>query len=39
MKYGKAYGGQEPELIEGDIFRIIVGFLFLDKLKNLLPSN
>jgi len=25
MKYGKAYGGQEPELIEGDIFRIIVG--------------
>ncbi len=24
MKYGKAYGGSDPELIEGDIFRIIV---------------
>jgi len=24
-RYGKAYGGQEPELIEGDIFRTIVG--------------
>jgi len=24
MKYGKAYGGVNPELIEGDIFRIIV---------------
>ncbi len=24
MKLGKAYGGQEPELIEGDIFRTIV---------------
>jgi len=25
MKYGKAYGGQEPELIEGDIFRTTAG--------------
>ncbi len=25
MKYGKAYGGQDPELIEEGIFRIIVG--------------
>ena len=24
MKYGKAYGGSDPELVEGDIFRIIV---------------
>ena len=24
MKYGKAYGGADPEMIEGDIFRIIV---------------
>ena len=24
MKYGKAYGGEDPEMIEGDIFRIIV---------------
>jgi len=24
MKYGKAYGGNDPELIEGDVFRIIV---------------
>ncbi len=24
MKYGKAFGGADPELIEGDIFRIIV---------------
>jgi len=24
MKYGKAYGGSDPELIEGDIFSIIV---------------
>ena len=26
MKYGKAYGGSDPELIEGDIFRIIVKY-------------
>lgn len=24
MKYGKAYGGADPELIEGDIFKIII---------------
>jgi len=24
MKYGKAYGGSDPELVEGDIFRVIV---------------
>jgi len=24
MKYGKAYGGADPEMVEGDIFRIIV---------------
>ena len=24
MKYGKAYGDDDPELIEGDVFRIIV---------------
>ena len=24
MKYGKAYGGSDPELVEGDNFRIIV---------------
>ena len=24
MKYGKAYGGKDPELVEGDIFRTIV---------------
>lgn len=24
MRYGKAYGGADPEMIEGDIFRIIV---------------
>ena len=24
MKYGKAYGDKDPELIEGDVFRIIV---------------
>ena len=24
MKYGKAYGGSDPELVEGDIFRIII---------------
>jgi hypothetical protein len=24
MKYGKVYGGSDPELVEGDIFRIIV---------------
>ena len=24
MKYGKAYGGSNPELIEGDVFSIIV---------------
>ncbi|MBW2163408.1 MAG: transcriptional regulator [Deltaproteobacteria bacterium] len=26
MKYGKAYGGADPEMIEGDIFRIIVKY-------------
>jgi len=26
MKYGKAFGGSDPELIEGDIFRIIVKY-------------
>jgi len=26
MKYGKAYGGNDPELIEGDVFRIIVTY-------------
>jgi len=24
MRYGKAYGGADPEMIEGDIFRIVV---------------
>lgn len=24
MRYGKAYGGADPELIEGDVFRIVV---------------
>ena len=24
MRYGKSYGGTDPEMIEGDIFRIIV---------------
>lgn len=24
MKYGRAYGGADPELIEGDVFRIVV---------------
>ena len=24
MKYGKAYGGSDPELVEGDVFQIIV---------------
>jgi len=24
MKYGKAYGGENPQMIEGDVFRIIV---------------
>jgi ATP-dependent DNA helicase RecG len=26
MKYGKAYGGSDPELVEGDVFRIIVTY-------------
>ena len=24
MRYGKVYGGADPEMIEGDVFRIIV---------------
>lgn len=24
MRYGKAYGGADPQMIEGDVFRIIV---------------
>ena len=27
MRYGKAYGGADPELIEDDIFRIIIRYL------------
>ena len=26
MKYGKAYGGENPEMIEGDVFRTIVKY-------------
>ena len=26
MKYGKAYGGKDPELVEGDIFRVKVHY-------------
>ncbi|MDT8405682.1 MAG: hypothetical protein RQ715_00345 [Methylococcales bacterium] len=26
LKYGQVYGGQEPEFVEGDIFRIIVKY-------------
>ncbi len=26
MKYGKAYGGADPELIEGDVFRISIKY-------------
>ena len=26
MKYGKAYGGKDPEMIEGDVFRTIVKY-------------
>ena len=26
MKYGKAYGGSDPELIEGDVFRMFVRY-------------
>ena len=24
MKYGKAYGGEDPQMVEGDVFRILV---------------
>lgn len=24
MKYGKTYGGEDPQMIEGDVFRIII---------------
>ena len=27
MKYGKAYGGADPQLIEGDVFRMIISVL------------
>ncbi|MCK4622117.1 MAG: hypothetical protein KAT62_07860 [Desulfuromonadales bacterium] len=26
MKYSKAYGGEDPEMVEGDVFRIIVKY-------------
>ena len=26
MKYGKAYGGEDPEMIEGDVFRTLVKY-------------
>ncbi len=26
MKYGKAYGGEDPEMIEGDVFRTTVKY-------------
>jgi len=31
MKYGKAYGGADPEMIEGDVFQIIVKAPEFDK--------
>jgi ATP-dependent DNA helicase RecG len=27
MKYSRAYGGADPELIEGDVFKIIISVL------------
>ena len=33
MKYGKAYGGAHPELIEGDIFRIMVQYPDCERIK------
>ena len=44
MKYGKAYGNQDPELIEGDIFRIVIkypdlGVYAAEKLESRLESR
>ena len=25
-KYGKTYGGEDPQMIEGDVFRILIKF-------------
>ncbi|MDR1978372.1 MAG: putative DNA binding domain-containing protein, partial [Synergistaceae bacterium] len=40
MKYGKRYGGADPQLIEGDIFRMIVGVPeFGERLSEQLSNN
>ena len=33
MRYGKAYGGADPEMVEGDIFRIVIKVPEFDKTK------
>ena len=38
MKYGKAYGGADPEMIEGDVFRIIVKVPEFGSQENVTPD-
>ncbi|GMQ78292.1 MAG: helix-turn-helix domain-containing protein [Anaerolineae bacterium] len=38
MKYGKAYGGEDPEMIEGDVFRIIVKVPEFGSQENVTPE-
>jgi len=33
MKYGKTYGGENPQMIEGDVFRILVKVPEFDAVK------
>jgi ATP-dependent DNA helicase RecG len=34
MKYGKTYGGSDPELLEGDVFRIVIKTPEFEKAKD-----
>ncbi|MDO9567236.1 MAG: putative DNA binding domain-containing protein, partial [Candidatus Desulfaltia sp.] len=39
MRYGKAYGGADPEMIEGDVFRIIVKVPEFQQIKGSEPQS
>jgi ATP-dependent DNA helicase RecG len=39
MRYGKAYGGADPEMVEGDIFRIVIKVPEFDKTKGAISPD
>ena len=38
MRYGKAFGGADPEMIEGDVFRIVVKVPEFRSQENIVPD-